>query len=95
MTDVPCVCCCYVVDQDGTKRLVRCLTCRPLCPCRMRSVKRCTFELGGSKAGQRCDAPLCQKCAHPHGQGLAPGVCHAHAPEAETWDPVLVPRRTS
>lgn len=68
---------------------------RPFCPCGLRSVKRCTHELGGDKAGQTCRAPLCQKCAYPHGKGLAPGVCPAHAPKAEAWDPVLRPIRTS
>lgn len=68
---------------------------RPLCSCGMRAVKRCTHKLSGDRAGQTCRAPLCQKCAYPHGQGRAPGVCPAHAPKAETWDPTKVPRRTS
>ena len=69
---------------------------RSYCPCGMRAVKRCTFKLGGSRAGQTCRAPLCQRCAYPHGQGLAPGVCPAHAPAAEdAWNPELVPRRRS
>lgn len=68
---------------------------RPLCPCNARSVKRCTHLLSGSEAGRTCRAPLCQKCAYPHGKGLAPGVCPAHAPKIVAWDPVLVPRRRS
>lgn len=68
---------------------------RPLCDCGMRSTKRCTFELGGSKAGQVCGARLCPRCAHPQGQGNAPGVCKAHAPKAEAWDPTRVPKRRS
>ena len=32
--------------------------------CGKRAISRCTFELGGRKAGMKCDAPLCPRCQH-------------------------------
>ena len=52
---------------------------QPYCACRMHASKACTFELRGSRGGQRCGMPLCQRCGLAAGAQERGDYCAPHA----------------
>lgn len=52
---------------------------REYCACGMQPTKRCAFKLRGSKGGQLCGAPLCQRCGLAAGAQQRGEYCGPHA----------------
>ena len=68
---------CNFIDLGNGVSIVACSRGSKRCRCGRPRSKLCDFPLKGSKLGQTCDEPLCDRCAKRVGQNR--DYCPAHA----------------